>query len=484
MSRLVTLRAAFLVAGFLAIVRRSMQLHSGLLYPDGYQYLLMARGLAEHGRPETQLGPGGELFVPSADAAAKPLFPLLVAIGHLLGLSLRVSADAITVLAAALVPLLCAGLVLRITGSRFGAVVAFAVCLASPAAGYWWGFAGPDGLAAALALGAALAILYARPAIGGALAGAAIATRPEFALLATGAVVAGLAARQMRTDAVRAGTAGAVVLTGVWLAVRPPLVTPPQALLAAGAIAAAVGATALALADRTATSLVLGALLAVALSVSPATRVWLHGDWALACLAAASLTGLAWDRAQTRATGTVLIAAAALAVVYHIKNPSSDRYLAQLVPLLAVLAGLGAGRLRRIGARRALLAVPAAAAAVVGLSLSSVHVAPGPDLFAALAPKLTDDPSLPLVTAAPDAYGFLLPRRTVRQMQPGAAGLVLLDGAQRTYAPGLTATGTLVATFDQAVFERPDGSLDRRNLTLVRGTVVRRTTKGLNRRVS
>ena len=63
------------------------QHHSALLYPDGYQYLLMARGIGEHLRPTTVMGPGGDVFVPSADAAAKPLYPLLVWAAHSLGAS-------------------------------------------------------------------------------------------------------------------------------------------------------------------------------------------------------------------------------------------------------------------------------------------------------------------------------------------------------------------------------------------------------------
>ena len=68
----------------IGIAVRIAQQHRGLLYPDGYQYLLMARGIGEHLRPTTVLGPGGELFVPSADAAAKPLYPALVACVHAL----------------------------------------------------------------------------------------------------------------------------------------------------------------------------------------------------------------------------------------------------------------------------------------------------------------------------------------------------------------------------------------------------------------
>ena len=77
------------------------------------------------------------------------------------------------------------------------------------------------------------------------------------------------------------------------------------------------------------------------------------------------------------------------------------------------------------------------------------------------------------VSAAPDAYGFLLPGRAERSLQAGARGLILLDGAQRTYAPGLTAEGVVLAhlTAPQG-FERPDGTLDSGPSVLVRGVVV------------
>jgi hypothetical protein len=52
--------------------------------------------------------------------------------------------------------------------------------------------------------------------------------------------------------------------------------------------------------------------------------------------------------------------------------------------------------------------------------------------------------------------------------------MILLDGAQRLYAPEVTAHGTVIATFDQAMFTRPDGTIDRGGIELVRGLVVRR----------
>jgi hypothetical protein len=80
-----------------------------------------------------------------------------------------------------------------------------------------------------------------------------------------------------------------------------------------------------------------------------------------------------------------------------------------------------------------------------------------------------------LVSAAPDAYGFLLPNRPQRPLSPGTRGLILLDAAQREYAPDLTASGVVVARLsDPNGFERPNGAVDLGPTLLVRGVVTRR----------
>ena len=66
---------AWAVAATAAVVVVGLRLramHAGLLYPDGYQYLLMARGIGEHLQPVATLGHGGDTLAPSADAAASP----------------------------------------------------------------------------------------------------------------------------------------------------------------------------------------------------------------------------------------------------------------------------------------------------------------------------------------------------------------------------------------------------------------------------
>ena len=68
-----------------ALVVRSMQHHAALLYPDGYQYLLMARGIGEHLRPTTVLGPGGGRVRAERRRGGRAVLPLVVAGVHALG---------------------------------------------------------------------------------------------------------------------------------------------------------------------------------------------------------------------------------------------------------------------------------------------------------------------------------------------------------------------------------------------------------------
>ena len=457
------------------VATRIGQLHPGLLYPDGYQYLLMARGLAEHGNPTGRLGPAGDLFVPSADAAAKPLYPLLIAVADRIGVPPVEAARWITALAAGIVLVLAGTLVFRLTGSWLGAAVAWGTCLASPTLGYWSGFAGPDPLAQALALGAGAAAVSRRPTLAGVLGGLAITTRPEFAVIAVGCLaVASVATRDSRRAAGSAATAGLVTVGAVLVVVRPPIETPGWPLIIAGLGAAAIAAAASIGAARSslvglvacgaAVTLVAGTTAGSAVVSSDLLIVF----GGLVGLGAAALSG------RLRApAGILAVCSASLAYLYGVKNPGSDRYLAALIPMAAIAVGLGTSLLQE---RR--MRLLAAVALAIGLALS-VAVAPsrpsaGTDVFAAIAPQLTDRPDLPLLTAAPDAFGYLLPLRSVRVLRPGSRGLVLLDGSQRLFEPGLAAKGKLLATFDQAEFRRPDGTIDHGDISLVQGVVVRR----------
>jgi hypothetical protein len=381
---------------------RGLRLHSGLVYPDAYQYLLMARGLAEHARPVTRLGPGGDLFVPNADAAAKPLFPGLIALVHAFGVPWTDAGRAVTVAAAALVVVLCAALARAVTGSTLAAAAAGVCCLLSPSLGYWAGFLGPDPVAQALALGAALALVSRAPTLGGALAGAAAATRPELLVLALAGGALAVARPQTRPAAIRAAVTGAAVLACVHLALRSPLSLPPQhlALVAVLGTAAAVAATLLSSVVKLVAPLaILGGLVFVA--GSSGAEALARSDGPLLALAAACLL-LAWATPRYRtAASAVAGCGLLLAAVYWAKNPHLERYLSGLVPIAALVVALGVAALP--AHRRALgLTVVAAAIAVTLVVTPKRDV--GPDFFATLAPALPVRAGEPLVTAAPDAY--------------------------------------------------------------------------------
>ncbi len=457
------------LAGLVALRWRAM--HQGLLYPDGYQYLLMARGIQEHLQPVATLGPGGDLLAPSPDAAAKPLFPALVALAGWAGLAPLAAARAVAAVAAAAVAPLAGLLALRLGATRAGAILAAVLCLASPALGYWLGFAGPEGLTEALALAAAVALLSERPVLGGILAGLAVTARPELLAVAVAALLAALVAPRLRHSAVVAAAAGLASVAVVLGVLRPPLTPHVLALLAGAAALGTVAAVAVVAAGRlslrgsVAMLAPLGALAGLAIAHGAGWRSLAGDDWGLLALAATGLAVAAGSGSRAHAFRLVSLVLP-LGAAYWWKNPGSERYAAVLVPALAVLAGLGIGRLRPV------VLAGAAAVALTG-ALAATTPAVGTDSFHAIATRLEHGPPGPLVTAAPDAYGVLLPDRAVLVARPGAVGLVLVDGAARAYAPGLRVRGRVVERIPAGPgFLRPDGRLDDAPALVVRGAVV------------
>jgi hypothetical protein len=474
---------AFGALAVAALVLRLHQRQPGLLYPDGYQYLLMARGIAGHLQPTVQLGHGGELFVPSVDAALKPLFPALVAAFSWMA-GARAAADALTALAASATVVLAALLAGRLTGSRAGAGLAALAALSSPALGYWSGFAGPDPLAEALALATALALCHRRATTAGVLGALCAASRPEWAIVLCAAGLAGLARTPTRARAGRALLSGAFTLAAVLLLLRPPLAMPTGG---AGALLGALAAgTALQLlvpwiaaTPRRATLAAATTMLAFALAAlaghAPALAALARAEWPLFLLAGwGALSACATGRGRPLAH--LLAALALLGAIYGYRNPGSARYFADLLPLLSVAAGYAAVGFPARATRRVRRSLPALALALAALT---AIVAPAPprlasDTFATLAARLAQAPPGTLVSEAPDAYGFLLPGRPQVGLRPGAHGLILLDGAQRAYDPGLTARGVVVARLPvPGGFERPDGRLDVGDAVLVRGVVTK-----------
>jgi hypothetical protein len=478
-ARSLPIEAAVWIAALPPLVAlRLHQAQPGLLYPDGYQYLLMAKGVAEHGRPLLTLGRGGDTMLPSVDAAAKPLFPALVAVLHPLGLGWIDAARVVSSLAGACTIVLAALLARRLTGSWLAAAIAGGACIASRELAFWGGFAGPDSLGQALALGSALALLGRRPLAGGVLAAMAVLARPELALPALAAAIVGLVLSELRRGVRRAGLGFTLALASLLVILRPPVGRPPMidlVALPAAAVLAAVVFLVVTRGGRTA-SAITGGILLILLSAAFAwrgagMRQWAHDDWPLllaGALGCATAMGTAHLR---RIACALLLSGALLGLVYWFKNPDSDRYLALLTPLVAVSAGLAV--VAPLQMRRAV--APAAAGLVaIGLALGT-PAARDRDAFPTVARELhaLQPPFAPIVTAAPDAYGVLLPRRAVRVAQPGARGLIVLDGAQRAYSPRIRVDGRVVASLDPGPgFLRPDGTVDHRPVTVVLGTVV------------
>jgi hypothetical protein len=466
---------AWAALGAAALLLRARGLHGGLIYPDGYDYLLMARGIGAHLTPTVQLGHGGELFVPSVDAALKPLFPALVAAFSGLA-GAQAAAQTLTALAGAATVVLAGLVSLRLTGSRLAAAVAAGSALVSPAIAYWSGFVGPDPMAGALALAAALALLSGRAQLTGILGALCAATRPEWLLAFLALALAGLLSHDVRDLARRALITGAFTLAAVLALLRPPLAAPAGGLaLILGAVAAG---TALQLGARWAAggraraTLTASTLLSLTLAFGLSGRGQalsglLSNQWPLLLLAAIGILTACWGD-HTQAALALLGTGLLLGAIYTYRNAGSERYLAEVLPLACVAAGFAA-------APRRWPPMPASFSGAL-LVLSPLVASPmpplAPDTFATLAPQLAKAPAGALISAAPDAYGFLLPGRPQRSLRPGARGLILLDGAQRAYAPGLDARGALIAklTAPQG-FQRPDGTIDTAPALLIRGVV-------------
>lgn len=428
--------------GLASLLLRAGALHSGLLYPDGYDYLLMARGIAAHLQPTLHLGPGGMLFSPPLDAAVKPMFPALTALLGLV-LPLRSAADCLTVAGGAATVVLTGMVVRRLTGSELAGLSAGALALFSPALGFWSGFTGPDALAPALALATVLLALSDRATAAGVMAGVCIATRPEWALAALVLLAAAVARRRTRAAAANAAIAGAFTLALIFGVLRPPLGAHLTLHAPAGA--------------RTA----LG---------STAVSTLLRDDWPLLLLSAGGVICAA-ARGLGRQAGLLVAAITLLATAYLTKNPGSERYLSQLIPLLCICAGIA---LSAFPARLVAVATPIALAALI--TATAAMPAVGGDPFARIAARLQALRPATVVTAAPEAYGYLLPRLRIGPMTPGARGTIVLDGAQRMYAPRLSAHGHILTTVAPGEgFERPDGTLDNRPARVVRGLVTVRT---------
>jgi 4-amino-4-deoxy-L-arabinose transferase-like glycosyltransferase len=462
---------------------RLHQAQPGLLYPDGYQYLLMAKGIAAHGRPLLTLGPGGDTLIPNADAAAKPLFPAVVALLHAVGFGWLVAARIVSALAGAAVVVLTAWLARRLTGSWLAAVIALTACLASRELAFWGGFAGPDGLGQALALASALALLARRLRVGGVLAALAVLARPELALVVVAGATVGFARARLRQATARALVSFTIALAVLLALLRPPLGEPPLRALAFAVVGAVVAGAMFVIATHGAgehrVPIVVGAVLAAALIVAlgglaPGIRHWVQNDWPLLLVGLGGCLFGATTRHLRRAACAIVLTAGLLTLAYVLKNPGADRYLSLLTPLVAILASLPTAAATRAQRRVALLASTSLFAASFSFGGPP---ALGSDGFPTIARQLRglNAPSMPIVTAAADAYGVLLPNRPVRVARPGVRGLIIVDGAMRAYDPKLRISARVLALLDPgAGFVGPDGVIDRRPVRVEVGRVAGR----------
>jgi hypothetical protein len=464
-------QAAVMFAFALGI--RLGQHHDALLYPDGYQYLLMARGVSEHLQLTTALGPHGDTFVPNADAAVKPLFPIVVSTIHAVGVSWLDAARLATAAASATAVVALSLLVSKLGGSRLAGIAAGFLLLASPSVAFWSGFSGPDPMAVAFTLTAALAFVHRRSRLGGILTGLAIATRPEVIVIAAAAAVIGIRRPETRGDVRHAAPAAILTTALVFALVRAPipihdwrLVRLFLVLLGAAVVAAIVPLGA----HRYVAIAALGGVGFVLLTRSGPHELW-SSDWPLVLSGVAGAIVLLREWRGATVVAVALSAVVLLGSVYLVKNPSLARYFTLLLPAAAVLAGVGLASLPRH------LRAAGLAALVVVIGAGFDHQVPGSrnyDVFEAVArsvaPKLRGEP---LVTAAPDAYGFWLPMNSVLQLRTGARGAVLLDASQRMYDPTLTAHGRVIdRVSDGIAFARANGQIDAGPAVLIAGRVV------------
>jgi hypothetical protein len=167
---------------------------------------------------------------------------------------------------------------------------------------------------------------------------------------------------------------------------------------------------------------------------------------------------------RSRPTAVAVVAAGALALVFETRSGTSSRYMAELVPLAAIVAALGLRRAPGV------VAAITAAACLGALALAHPAPAPGPDMFGAVARELPRS-SQPISTSAPDAYGFLLYPRSVRALEPGSRGLLLVDATTRAYEPGTRTRGRTVARLEPGNgFVDPNGMIDLAPALLIMGS--------------
>ena len=450
------------------------RLHGGLLYPDGYQYLLMSRGIAQHGRAILDTGHGGNVLLPNADAALKPFEPLLVAVLHFTGFGWWDAARAVTAGSGVGVIILAAALTWQLTRSNTLAGCAAALCIASPSITWWSGFLGPDALAPCLGLAALIAGLRGRPRLAGVLAGLAATSRPEYALAALVVLIGTLLDRDTRQAALRAAAFALFTVALVVAITRPPLAAQDGRQLLAAACAVVLAGLAWFILPRltrngtiaaAATTAGIGAVaIAVLDGRGEGLRLIVTQQPLIVALIVIGLVAAAAGKKRVDALRLVLLMALML-LVYWEKNPTLDRYPTQLLPLAIPLALFGLSQLRR----RAAVGLGAALIAVATLVYWPAPPTIKTDTFRTVASELAPT-GRALISATPDAYSFWLPNRPQRLIEPGARGLFIVDGATRSLTP-LHVCGKVIKRVSSGLgFTSPAGNTDIAPAELVLGS--------------
>lgn len=440
----------------------------------------MARGIGEHLRPVTQLGPEGAHWLPNADASWKPLFPALVALGDALGLAPLSTAQLIIALSSALLVVASGAIVWLYGRSVWATLVTLALVALSPSVRHWQAFIGPDALAPALALSAAALALAGQPIACGLLVGLAAGARPEWGVVALVLLIAAIMLPRHRRAALRAlGAAAGSYLTLLLLLWPPIEIGAVQLLIGLGSVTAIGIALGIAIAwDGTWSRVVIGGAVGLALAAGIACAIAqerLHGlallvrDDPWIVLAALALALGIWNHRTRRVSLAAAAALLVLVVVYLTKNPGSERYLSQLVAPAAVVVGIAVSGLpRRLQ--------PAIAAGAVVLALGGAVLAPahlrGPDPLLPIAVALPKSTSL-LIVGQPEGISFYRPDLSLTPYVIGARGLIVSDPIARDYAPSVGVEGTVVKTIplDFAVRHR-NGSLDLQEIRITRGRLV------------
>lgn len=454
----------------------------GLLVPDGYQYLLMARGIADHLTTGTTLGPGGAPWLPNADASWKPLLPAIIAIGQWLGVPALTAAQIAVALSSASLVMASAAVVWLYTRCLPAALATLVLVAASAPVRHWQSFVGPDSLAGALSMSALALTLTGRHRAAGVLVGLAGAARPEWGLASLVVMIAAAIPRARRGASLRSMWAAAVAYLAVMALVRPPLSPEPGtlAVVVAGLLVVGAGlgfavwaSSGPAWAQVTVLGLAggLGAVgIATALHQQRTLGIAELVKHDIGVPVGVGALAVCLCHPATRRHAILAVGSGALLLAaYLTKNPDSERYLSQLVPLLAMASGVAISLLPARGRLAGCVAGVVLAGTAASLAPAQLQ---GEDPLRRIALALPRTSAV-MIVGQPEGISFHRPDIALRAYGLGVRGLIVSDPLSRDYNSDLTPVGRVVQRVATPFAVRGrDGSIDDRGLLLVRGVLV------------